>query len=359
MNSTLVSRVRSRARHLVHASLVVVSLTALSVACSDDDTATADGATPVTEERDVAAKPSAGCEGAAPSAVRPGEEKVTLAFEGGERWFYRHVPSGYAPTRPVPVVLDFHGYSSGADLRKQQSLLGPFGDAHAFATITPHGLGERPGWDTDLDSADLRLVGTLIDEVDNTMCVDENRIFVTGFSNGADMTSSIACVYTDRVAAIAPVGGIRATEGCRPASPVPVVTLHGTADPFADYDGGLGPSALALPAPDGSGRTLGEVAGPEGLEGPSVPDSTAAWARRNGCVVDFTESRIADDVDLIEFDCPPHADAQLYRIKGGGHTWPGSELSRSVEDLVGHTTFSISANEVIWEFFVDHPLRDD
>ena len=48
-----------------------------------------------------------------------------------------------------------------------------------------------------------------------------------------------------------------------PACPVPVVTLHGTADPFVDYNGGLGPSALALPAPDGSGRTVGDVADPE------------------------------------------------------------------------------------------------
>ena len=41
---------------------------------------------------------------------------------------------------------------------------------------------------------------------------------------------------------------------------------------------------------------------------------------------------------------------------GGGHSWPGSEFSKAVAAVVGPTTMSISANELMWKFFQAHPL---
>ena len=94
-------------------------------------------------------------------------------------------------------------------------------------------------------------------------------------------------------------------------------------------------------------------------KGPSIPEITTAWAKRNGCEPEPKEARVADDVTLVSYSCPLHAETELYRIKDGGHSWPGSEFSKGIESVVGHTTFSISANDVMWQFFVDHPLRDD
>ena len=346
-------------RRMLRFPLILSSVALLSVACSDDGGGSAGGATTTTQVGPVAAQPSAACKAASAGAVASGEEKVTTASGGAERWYYRYVPNGYSPTTPVPVVFDFHGYLEGADVHKQHSALGPFGDEKGFATITPHGLGNPVRWDTGLDSADIRFVGELLDEVENTVCVDENRIFATGLSNGAFMTSAIACAYADRVAAVAPVAGISNAEGCKPARAVPVVAFHGTADSFIAFEGGLGESARDLPSPDGSDRTLGESGVADRIKGPSIPEVTAAWAKRNGCTSEPTESKIADDVTLIEFSCPRGAEAELYRITDGGHTWPGSEFSKAIESAVGHTTFSIDANEVMWEFFVDHPRRND
>lgn len=58
----------------------------------------------------------------------------------------------------------------------------------------------------------------------------------------------------------------------------------------------------------------------------------------------------------VSYSCPQGADVELYRIEGGGHSWPGSDFSARVESYVGPTTFSIDANEVMWSFFQDHPL---
>lgn len=295
--------------------------------------------------------PSPGCD--AP-ALAPGEENVTTSSGGVPRSYFRHVPPDYDGTEPIPVVLDLHGYSEGAEVHKLHSKLGELGDTEGFVTITPQGLGPVARWDTGLDSPDVQFIGDLLDEIEQTLCVDERRVFVTGLSNGAFMTSAVACAYADRVAAAAPVAGVRDIEGCDPARRVPVVVFHGTADQFVSFDGGLGPAVASLPNPDGSPRDPNQPA--PAPEGPSIPDITAAWAERNDCKAKPKEREIASDVTLVRYRCPGNADVDFYRIEGGGHSWPGSEFSASIDFIVGPTTFSISANDVMWEFFEQHPL---
>jgi polyhydroxybutyrate depolymerase len=59
----------------------------------------------------------------------------------------------------------------------------------------------------------------------------------------------------------------------------------------------------------------------------------------------------------MTFSCPAGAEVELYTTEGGGHSWPGSEFSKQVAAVVGKTTDTISANELMWEFFQAHPLR--
>ena len=65
---------------------------------------------------------------------------------------------------------------------------------------------------------------------------------------------------------------------------------------------------------------------------------------------------MAADVTLVSYTCPNGADVMFYRVEGGGHTWPGSEFSKTIAGVVGVTTSSISANELMWKFFTEHPL---
>ena len=175
-----------------------------------------------------------------------------------------------------------------------------------------------------------------------------------GFFHRPFLASAIAYVYADRFAALAPVAGIRDHKGCDPARPVRMVVFHGTADEWVAFDGGIGQEALALPS-DSSGRTIGEKTGIE-AEGPSIPTIVASWASRNGCPEQPSEREVASDVTLVHYECPRNADVDFYRIDGAGHTWPGSEFSKQIEAVIGKTTFSISANEIMWEFFAAHPL---
>jgi polyhydroxybutyrate depolymerase len=286
---------------------------------------------------------------------------LTMTSGGAPRTYIRHVPPGYRPGRPMPLVLDFHGSAEAAQVHVGNSALGPFGDTQGFVTITPQGLenGLDSYWDTAfhgrIDSVDIRYVGDLLDEAERALCIDERRVFATGYSNGAFLVSAIACVYADRFAAVAPVAGVRDLTGCHPSRPVPTVVFHGTADRWVAFNGGIGPDALALP-PDRSGRTIAEKAGFN--ERRSIPTVVAAWAKRNRCQDHSLQRRVASDVTLVRFTCPNGADIDFYRIEGGGHTWPGSKFSQQLASLLGPTTFSISADEIMWKFFEAHPLPE-
>jgi len=150
--------------------------------------------------------------------------------------------------------------------------LGPYGDTHGSSPSPPKvksgpALEHHPG----IRRPPLHRLAPRRGE--HTLCVNEQRVYVTGLSDGAFMTSAVACEYANRVAAVAPVAGIQDIAGCRPARPVPVVTFHGTADPFVAFNGGLGAMALQLPAPDGSNRTLGQSGAATNTTGHRSPRS--------------------------------------------------------------------------------------
>lgn len=347
------------------ASVLIVGAALVAAGCSSDGSAprsasstTATSARPPTDPASVAAAKSSGCDGTE-SVVAAGQTKQTLTSEGEERWYYRDVPAAAGAGTAVPVVFDFHGYSEGADVHLQMSGLSKLGAEQGFVTITPQGTGPVARWENTIGSKDQTFFGEMLDQVEADLCVDTNRVYVTGLSNGAFMTSAIACQFSDRVAAVAPVAGVRDIEQCTPKRAVPIVAFHGTADGFVTYDGGFGEQALDLPAPDGSGQKLRDTLTPAQIKAggsDSVPTIMAAWAQRNDCTKTTRDESVAADVTKISWACPPGRDTVLYRMTDGGHTWPGSAFSQAIESIVGPTTMNIDANAIMWEFFASHPL---
>jgi polyhydroxybutyrate depolymerase len=331
---------------------VILALTvALGTSCSGPTASSS-----VSHLAAVPPSPSSGCAGGANTSAS-GTHTLSLAADGLTGSYIEHVPPGHS-RQPLPVIVDLHGYSEPAALQTQVSDWATFGDTHGVISITPEINRPVELWNTANSSSntDLEWFGTLMSTVESHLCVDRRRLFVDGYSNGAMMTSLIACRFADQVAAVAPVAGIQAPPGCHPARAVPVIAFHGTADPFVPYQGGIGPKALELPAPDGSGGTLGQSLGPSATKGPSVPQQTTTWAKRNGCAAHPIDHVVASDVTLITYRCPRGHEVELYRVTGGGHAWPGSASTNAMSTIVGRTTFSISADKLMWRFFMSHPL---
>ncbi|WP_019927591.1 PHB depolymerase family esterase [Nocardia sp. BMG111209] len=308
----------------------------------------------VTAQADPAVVASAGCG----AADRPAGGSSTAQFASGGQTGHYLLDVPAAADGPLPLVLDLHGYLEPAEIEHGSSGLGDFGIAHGFVTVTPQ-LDEPglPRWAFAPGEPDVDYLSDLLTHVEATACVDQRRVYAAGLSMGAFTSSALACRLSDRIAAVAPVAGLQDFDWCRPTRPVPVVAFHGTADPIIAYTGGVGPNARYLPAPDGSGSVVQQDGGPS-VQGPglqSIPDNAAAWARRNGCGATPAQTHVTPDVDLTTYPCPENGAVQLYSVIGGGHTWPGSAYAFPAA-LTGTTTTSISADQIIWDFFRAHPL---
>ncbi len=301
---------------------------------------------------------SPGCD--AETVAVPGTYPADFSAVGLDGTYTSYLPPAYDGATPLPLVVGLHGWTQPPALFATESDLPARGDRYRFVTVTPDITRGVAHWDTAVDSTDVQWIGALLDQIESTTCVDTNRVYVTGMSNGAMMSSTLSCALADRIAAAAPVAGITDPSDCAPSRSVPVIAFHGTDDPFLAYDGGVGPKALDLPAADGNG-TIGDQTASTGTSDlatsieASVPDRVAAWATRNECS-DGSGTTTIGDVTPQQWTCPPGADVALYTVNGGGHTWPGSAFDPTIESLVGPTTTSIDATALIWQFFRAHPL---
>lgn len=338
-----------------------LALVLLTGACgSGDDGSTGDDAldTPAATAAEVPAVRSAGCGTSPTGAVTEERRQVALTDpETGEtRWYLVTTPPAHDGSTPLPVVLDFHGFTEGALVHAAHSALSPKAAEEGFIVVFPQGTGNPVRWNAlptadaaDFGGADdVAYVDAVLDAIEEDLCVDTARIYATGLSNGAGMASLLGCERAGRFAAIAPVAGMRPPAECADGAATPVLAFHGTADPILIYNGGIGDLAGLL---GGSGDT----AAPEAvLDGDGYPASIRAWAAQNGCEPEPTKTPIGDDVEHWVFDCPAGASVEFFAIIGGGHTWPGSEFSRQIANIAGPTSFTISANDVLWEFFGRH-----
>lgn len=325
--------------------LMVVAL--LLVACSSgDDSEDAAGA----PEEAVGPAASAGCDHGA--GTPPGVSEGTITSGGVERKYQLEIPEGYDGTTPFPVVLALHALTVNYAVVPGISGFSDMAERYDFITVAPSGLvdGTTPYWQATVspENADVTFIGDLLDQLEASLCVDESRVYSTGMSNGAQMSSLLACRYPERIAAVGAIAGVEFYEECD-GEPVPVIAFHGTDDFVVTYDGG------GLNA-----ETIARLHYWKDEEPPRLPKNKGVdvamrrWAEYNGCDPDPVEEQVASEVRKQEWqDC--EAETTLYIIDGGGHSYPGRPVP-GFEDLYGHTTTQIDAAALIFDLFLgDQP----
>jgi len=188
------------------------------------------------------AVPSQGC-GTAP----PADGQATIDVGSTTREYILRLPEGYDGTTPNRIVFAFHGMSgsavqvdNGDPPRDGLDPTGPYFGIRAEAdgqTIFVAGQALSGGW-TNSDGRDIDYVRALVDRFETDLCVDESRIFATGFSYGAIMTITVACNLSDIFRAVAPMSG-SLQNGC-PAGGQPIAywASHGTSDPTINISEG-------------------------------------------------------------------------------------------------------------------------
>ena len=265
-----------------------------------------------------------------------------LVSAGRTREYLLYVPPSYDRTKATPLVISMHGAGGWPVQQRDLSRWNQLADAAGIIVVYPSaaaGRGPRV-WHVDDGPGlmrDVRFIADLIDTLEARYNIDPARIYANGISNGGGMTFVLSCTLSDRIAAFGTVAAAHTLpwSWCSDRRPAPLVAFHGTADPDIPYNGGT--SWLARDS------------------FPNVLAWTKNWSRRNGCAATPVDSRVAAGVTRREYTaCAAGASVVLYTVAGGGHTWPGGE--RMPEWFVGRTSQSISATNIMWAFFRDHPL---
>ncbi|MEO8805136.1 MAG: PHB depolymerase family esterase [Burkholderiaceae bacterium] len=275
-----------------------------------------------------------------------GDFRKTVVVAGVTRSWLLHVPASYSAARPTPVVLLLHGGGGrAAGIGRSTGGFSALADRHGFIAVYPD--SRRGHWDDGRETVtdptdDVNFIGALLDALAAEYKVDARRTYAAGISNGGMMAMRLACELSGRFAAVATVGAnmpVALAASCRPARAVPVVMFSGTADPLMPYAGG---------------RVAGRVGGAV----LSAPETAAFWARINGAAASPQARALADadpgdgtTTELLEYS----GDVALYRVNGGGHTWPGG-AQYAASRFVGKVSKDFSANEAIHAFFARHTL---
>ncbi len=285
--------------------------------------------------------------------LEPGDHLRKLQVDGRERSYFIHLPPGYDASKPAPVVLAFHGAGTNAPIMALSSGLSSKADEAGFIAVYPNGTGEGDlllvwnaggyrGPNARNRPDDVAFVAALLDDLETVVDVDPKRVYATGMSNGGMMCYRLAADLSDRIAAVAPVSGTMAVDKCRPKRPVAVIHFHGTADKLVPFEGA-------------SERTA------KFLSFKSVEETIRIWAKLNGCSPEAAVTQLPDTADdgctvkkAVYGPGKEGTVVTLYTIEGGGHTWPGRQWP---VPWLGKTTRDISTNDLIWEFFREHPMR--
>jgi poly(3-hydroxybutyrate) depolymerase len=156
--------------------------------------------------------PSSGCGLPATSGL---DQTLSVTVAGQTRTYWRMVPDGYDANEPLGLVVVLHGSGGSGQTAYQKFKLqnqGAGGFVFLYPDALPDGNGE-PRWDTAMDSDDYAFFDAIVATAEDELCIDRDRMFVTGFSLGARFTSMLGCYRGDVIRAIAPgAPGMNATS---------------------------------------------------------------------------------------------------------------------------------------------------
>ena len=280
-----------------------------------------------------------------------GRSTIALIHGGQDRRYLVHVPQ-HAAANGVPLLLELHG--RGIDPARFDRLtgFGSLAEEMGFVLAMPNALGEiwndgrshSAKWTREPD--DVGYLAAVIDDVTARLPIDTRRIYVVGMSNGAVMAGRLACEFAERIAAVAQVAGtagLGIAAGYRSSRPVPILNIHGVADSYVLYEGGVRHSLLSRGA-------LRRASGPS----VAVNEWAKFWVAANGAFEGPVMSALPPDTTIRTWHgASPESDVAFYRIEGGGHTWPGSRFTLP-RFLFGRTSATFDASRRIWEFFEAH-----
>jgi polyhydroxybutyrate depolymerase len=181
---------------------------------------------------------SSGC-GKAPALM---SGKASVDVSGKMREYILALPSNYDQEKAYKLIFGWHPWGGSAQQVASGRYYGLENEAKGEAIlVAPEGLefgGSGLGWG-NTNGQDLAFLSKMLERFRSGLCIDENRIFSTGFSFGGMMSFAVGCSPMSMMRAIAPMAGNTTVAGCENGTrPVAVMGFHGDHDGTVDISGG-------------------------------------------------------------------------------------------------------------------------
>lgn len=271
------------------------------------------------------------------SSIAFGQSTIskTITHSTGVRSYQLYVPASYDGNTSVPLVFNLHGYGSNNTQQMAYGNFKPIADTANFLIVAPQGLNDGTGtshwnaqWGTGVN--DVSFISDLIDSISLDYNINPDRVYSTGMSNGGFMSFTLAGELSNKIAAVASVTGTMSVIQV-PANtvtrPVPVMQIHGTADPTVAYNG----DQYFL----------------------SVDSVINYWVDHNNCsstpvITAIANTSISDGCTAEKYEFlngDNGSEVVHYKITDGAHTWPGAAFTIAV------TNQDFDASIEIWKFF--------
>ncbi|HEV7555112.1 MAG TPA: PHB depolymerase family esterase [Kofleriaceae bacterium] len=278
---------------------------------------------------------------AGPCGMRGGMRGKTnrmITVGGANRTYIVYLPDG-DPKTPMPFVAVFHGYTMSGQNMVDTTGYTALADAEHIALVFPDGQG-GPGsllapWNVgdnvcpsltgpppDASGDDFAFLDAMKGDVESDQCLDQQHVFVTGFSMGGYFSHHTGCMRPD-VRAVAPhSGGTHVLDDC-PSVHKPIIMFHGKSDPVI---------------PDGCDD-------PNGTTPAGFTASATMWAAHNGCSTTVKTTPVEMGSCSYYDGCPADGQVAVCTFDNMGHCWAGGAAG-----LYGCPGYE-AATQLEWSFF--------
>jgi len=250
--------------------------------------------------------------------------RFTMKYKGEVRTYWLYVPEGAKAS--TPLVLVFHGYGGSAEGYCPSML--EVAEREGFAVCYPQGEKDAKGkncWNVGYDVQegltrdDVGFVKALVKHLVKTHHIGKDNVFMSGMSNGGEMTYFMAYRHPELFNAFASIAGLTmewAYKAWKAKCPVPLMEVHGTADKTSMWEGD----------PEDTGGWGKYI---------SVPRAVGYWVAQARCTHEETVSMPLKGEHPVVLHRYLGGDngieVRLYEVQGGKHSWALQDMDTCEE----------------------------
>jgi poly(3-hydroxybutyrate) depolymerase len=142
--------------------------------------------------------PSKGC---GKNSNLPKSGSFEFNWSGGRRTVRIDIPNNYNNQNPYRLVFGMHCMGCWAGGVQQEGYFGlkPLDTGKTTIFVAPEGNGNQAPW----GQGDYKLFDELLSKLKNDLCIDESRVFSTGFSYGAMFSNGLSWDHQKDLRAVA------------------------------------------------------------------------------------------------------------------------------------------------------------